>query len=36
MTVNDTQDLIDFYIELNQQGILSDVATGVLISDLIF
>ena len=36
MTLNETQELIDYYIKLNQQGILSDVALGVLLYDLIF
>lgn len=36
MTLNETQELIDYYIKLNQQGVLSDVVLGTLLYDLIF
>lgn len=36
MTVDETQDLIDYYIELNQQDVISDLSLGILLYDLIF
>ena len=36
MTLNETQELIDYYIKLNKQGTISDASLGVLLYDLIF
>lgn len=36
MSVNDVQSLIDYYINLNKTGTLSDESLSILIYDLIF
>ena len=36
MSVDDTQKLIDWYIELNKEGTISDASLGVLLYNLIF
>lgn len=36
MAIDDVQQLIDYYIFLNNSGIITDQTLGILIADLIF